>query len=130
MEAAGIEPASVTGTPPASTCVVTCYLTRKEARSRAAYRASLTKISPRGQRPALGLGTEYVAPLGPVRCPPDPGTGCLIKQPVRSWIRHLLVFPPIYEMGGISACSQRSPDHVEARSPPDCFPSDKITHAG
>ena len=40
VEAAGIEPASVTGTPKTSTCLVICYLTRWEARSHATRQAS------------------------------------------------------------------------------------------
>ncbi len=36
VEAAGIEPASVTGTPSASTCLAACYFTGMEARPRAA----------------------------------------------------------------------------------------------
>jgi len=39
VEAAGIEPASVTGSPETSTCLVICYLTCWEARSHATRQA-------------------------------------------------------------------------------------------
>jgi hypothetical protein len=58
------------------------------------------------------------APLEISSVTPRPRDGQLIKLPVRNCFRHLLVFPPFYEFHGISACSLRSPDHVEANSPP------------
>ena len=62
------------------------------------------------------------APLEISSVTPRPRDGRLIKPPVRNCFRHLLVFPPINEIDGISACSLRSPDHVEARSPPTSRP--------
>ena len=127
VEAAGIEPASVTGSPETSTCLVACYLTRGEARRHATPKASAhLNFAP---IPETGIGTRHR-----LRRPIDSRSvtpSCrdelpLVRQPVRSYFRHLMVFPPFYEMDGISACSLRSPDHVETRSPPSGNPDQEF----
>ena len=77
VEAAGIEPASVTGTPPASTCLVPCHLTCREARERAPRQASPTFVSPCDQRPASGLDTEKWRSHWASPVTPRPGNGQL-----------------------------------------------------
>ena len=97
---------------------MTCYLTCWEARSHAARQASThLNFAPRPET-CLETSTPKTAPHEISSVTPRPRDGLPIRQPVRNCLRHLIVFPPFNEFHGISACSLRSPDHVETRSPP------------
>ena len=120
VEAAGIEPASESGSTSASTCVV-CYLglTKRNPNRRGFHNASRIKSrlgslrqKPRGQPLKVG------APVQALKARPD-GTWQVIKLPVRTSYRSQLRFFPMDLRGnGSSTRCSRLSTPVEARSPP------------